>query len=66
MADLKYVVSNRDEMSSDVQSDVEKRTEQSRRHEPALDVVHEDAVGYQQYLDGRDLEISDKEVCIVP
>lgn len=63
MADLKHSASHQSDIPSEPPSDIEKRVGNQHRHEPGLDAIHEeDAVGYKEYREGLDLEITPKDV----
>ncbi|KAF2192417.1 MFS general substrate transporter [Zopfia rhizophila CBS 207.26] len=62
MSNLKNVVSNQSSIPSEAPLDVEKKTGHQTRHGPGLDAIHEeDAVGYREYREGLDMEITPKE-----
>lgn len=66
MADMKTVVSHRSNMSKST-SDVEQKIGQHAPLEPRLEAIHEeDAVGYKEYREGLDIDITPEEVERMP
>lgn len=59
MSELKNTASNQ----SEVPSELENRAGQHGHHASKLDAIQEEnAVGYKEYLEGLDMEITPKEV----